>query len=155
MIDLQTVWDNEAQRGDLALKGGALAQDQSLLTAIVISLFTDRRAKDDDELPYDDGDKKGWWGDLVAPVAGDQIGSRLWLLWREKALQINLNRAREYAQEALAWLVEDGLADKVEVEAEQPRRGVLGLKISVTNPGGELLTWTFENAGETTSWAIK
>ncbi|MBI4800440.1 MAG: phage GP46 family protein [Desulfarculus sp.] len=139
MVDLQTAFDNQAQRGDLALVDGALLQDESLVTAIILSLFSNRRAKADDQLPFNDGDRQGWWGDLVPPVEGDQIGSRLWLLWREKSISLNLNRAREYAQEALQWLIDDGHARQVVVEAEETRRGVLGLKVVVTLVDGQVL----------------
>ena len=139
MIDLQTQFNNQAMQGTLVMDGGALAQDDSLDTAIILSLFSDRRAKPDDELPDNSGDRRGWWGDLVPPVEGDQIGSRWWLLRREKNTQGTLNRAREYALEALQWLVDDGLAATVEVEAEAVRREVLGVRVMVTLPSGDVL----------------
>jgi len=139
VIDLQTQFNNQAMQGTLAMDGGALAQDDSLDTAIILSLFSDRRARADDELPDNSGDRRGWWGDLVPPVEGDQIGSRWWLLRREKNTLNTLNRAREYALEALQWLVTDGLAAKVEVEAEAVRREVLGVRVMVTLPSGDVL----------------
>ena len=131
MIDLLTEYDNQNLTGDLALAEGALAQDDGLVTAIIISLFSNRRARADDQLPAGGNDRQGWWGDLLPPVAGDQIGSRLWLLRREKTTPQTLNRAREYAQEALQWLVDDGQVSQVEVETEETRRGVLGMLIKV------------------------
>lgn len=133
--DVALVWDNETWQADLALRAGDLAADDTLQTAVVISLFTDRRARPDDVLPQADADPRGWWADSLG-AEGEQIGSRLWLLSREKQTPETVARAREYAEEALAWLVSDGVAAKVEVEVSIPRDGVLGLIIWITRPGG-------------------
>lgn len=91
--------------------------DQSLVRAVIISLFTWRRANPDDPLPGID--RFGWWGDNFADASNDRIGSRLWLLSREKMTQTTVTRAQEYAEEALQWLVDDGVAARVVVEAER------------------------------------
>lgn len=92
---------------------------EPLVRAVIISLFTWRRANPDDELPGDQ--RMGWWGDSFPTVPNDRIGSRLWLLSRAKFSVRNppVERAREYAEEALAWLVEDGVVARVEVEAQR------------------------------------
>jgi len=102
-----------------------LESDGGLETAVIISLFTDRRANEDDVLPDSNNlDRRGWWGDLTSGFENDQIGSRLWLLEREKTIPNVVIRAKQYAEEALQWLVNDGVAVKIEVEAE--RQGMLG-----------------------------
>ena len=121
---------------DLALDGSRLATDDGLATAIIVSLFSDARAKDDDVLPSPGADRRGWWGDALPAIAADRLGSRLWLLAREKRLSSVVQRARTYAQEALAWLVSDGIAEKVEVEAEAQAPAVLAIGVTVTRPGG-------------------
>ncbi|MCL9788257.1 phage GP46 family protein [Neisseria subflava] len=83
-----------------------------------MSLGTDRRAENDDVLPGGDGDKRGWWGDSFRPR---RIGSRLWLLERQKITADSLLRAEEYAAEALAWLTEKKIAAAVRVRAERTR----------------------------------
>lgn len=111
----------------LSLGMAPTGNDDPLVRAVIISLFTWRRAAPDD---VTDGGRMGWWGDTTSEVTGDRIGSRLWLLAREKVLPATLNRAREYAREALAWLIEDGLASRVEVEVE--RRGADGIAMAAT-----------------------
>ena len=103
----------------------AAESSQPLVRAVIISLFTWRRAKADDDLPGDQ--RMGWWGDNFASVPGDQIGSRLWLLARAKLLPDTLARAKEYAEEALAWLGQDGVAARVEVQAERAGLQTLAL----------------------------
>ncbi len=121
--DIKIIWDTEFQEGDFVFNTADqdLEADNTLETAVIISLFSDRRAKIDDPLPDPNNlDRRGWWGDLVSfPVPGDQIGSRLWLLNREKTLEDVLARAKQYAQEALQWLVEDGVAVKIVIETER------------------------------------
>lgn len=129
-------WDNIVFAGDLVAGGAGLVDDDTLRSAVLISLFSDRRAKADDRLPDDSGDRRGWLGDALAGIAGDRIGSRLWLLNREKQTEETRRRAAEYAREALAWLIEDGLAATVEVEAEWVSMGVLGLKVGIALTSG-------------------
>ena len=104
----------------------ARAQADPLSRAVIISLFTWRRAEPDDVLPADR--RHGWWGDSYATAQGDRIGSRLWLLSRAKLTLETIARARHYGEEALAWLVADGVASRIEVAAE--RLGLDGLALS-------------------------
>ena len=129
---------------DLAIAGNDLRTVQGLSTAILISLFTDRRAEDDDELPLGTTDRRGWWGDAFAEISGDRIGSRLWLLRREKQTQQTLNRAKEYAHEALAWLVEDGVATSLQIDASNAGNAILSLAISITLPDGTPFDQVYE-----------
>lgn len=69
-------------------------------------------------------------------IAGDRIGSRLWLLKREKQLPETLRRAEDYAREALAWLVTDGLAASVTVAAEWAAMGLLAMRINIDTVTG-------------------
>jgi len=136
MSDIGLFWDAERFRADLSLRSADLALDDGLETAVLISLFTDRRAAPDDAVPEAGADLRGWWGDVAPSVAGDLIGSRLWQLSREKQTATVVARAREYAEEALAWLVIDGVAESVVVEAQIVARGVVGLGIQINRPSG-------------------
>lgn len=127
-MDIATFFDAAAYRGDFAVAYGAMAADTDLQTAVIISLFTDRRAEADDPLPDQAASRRGWWGDALAKR---RIGSRLWLLSREKQLREVVNRAREYTEESLAWLVDDGIAKRVAVQAEIVDAGVLGISILI------------------------
>lgn len=133
MSDLRLLW--AATAADLVLAAGDLETDDGLETALIVSLFTDRRAADGDALPSPSADRRGWWGDHAQPpVDGDRVGSRLWLLAREKQLPVVLDRAVAYAREALQWLIDDRVATRVEVEAEFTRPGLLGLLVVIERP---------------------
>lgn len=111
-----------------------LQGDTGLLTAIIISLFTDRRANADDPLPDERvgvlSDRRGWWGDhILEEDAQDPIGSRLWLLSREKEMEVVLVRARQYAEEAVTWLVRDRHVRAVKANAHHVGPGHLGISV--------------------------
>lgn len=130
MADIETFIFNDTlgSHCDFAMTGGALQADHDIKTAVLISLFTDRRAEADDVLPFESASRRGWWGDALNPR---RIGSRLWLLGREKQLREVVIRAREYAEEALAWLVEEDIAKRVVVTAEIVQTGWIGLVVRV------------------------
>lgn len=100
---------------------------------MLLSLFTDRRVPAE-EPPAGEVDRRGWWGDTLA-ADGDRIGSRLWLLGRESRRPDIVRRAEEYAREALVWLLDDGVAVRVDVAAEDAS-GVLLVTVDVYLPDG-------------------
>lgn len=117
-----------------------------LRRAVTISLFTWRRAGPDD--PVDDSDRKGWWGDCVPSVVGDQIGSRLWLLARRTLVAQTLQDAQAYAEEALAWLLEDQIVTGVMVTVARLGSDRLNLRVMLTEPSGETLELNFADTWE-------
>lgn len=135
-MDIALVYDPQAKAFDLSIAEGDLAADSSLETAVLLSLYTDRRALDEDELPDDGTDQRGWWADAYAQRPH---GSRLWLLSREKELGRVLQRAEEYASEALTWITGDRIAESVEVEAIHLRRGVLQLIVRIQRGNSRVL----------------
>jgi len=126
MPDITVVWDVDNSRGDWRLIGPALATGNDLPTAALISLFTDRTANPDDQIPDGTDDARGWWGDT-----GEEqpIGSRLWLLERAKQTQETLNNAVDYAKEALQWFIDDGVVARIDVFAQWVRTSFLGFQV--------------------------
>ena len=142
MSDLKLTWNEWG--ADATVEGHDLAFEDGLATAVILSLFLDARARADDALPDGGTDRRGFWADTVAPaVERDRTGSRLWLLSREKTLPEVLRRAHDYAAEALRWLVEDGVASRVDVSAAMPRLGLLSLAVNITLVNGESSTYAF------------
>jgi phage gp46-like protein len=143
MADIATFWSVADSRGDWALDGPDLAEGADIITAVIISLFTDRQAETSDIIPDGGTDPRGWWGDLGGETL---IGSRLWLLDRAKQTDATLANARVYAEEALRWLVADQVVARVTAVASWVRAGFLGLEIVLFKPDGETIPLRFESA---------
>ena len=123
-----------------------MTREDLLRRAVTISLFTWRRAGLDD--PVDDSDRKGWWGDCVPSVAGDRIGSRLWLLARRTLVAQTLRDAQAYAEEALAWLLDDQIVTAVTVTVGRQGNDRLNLRVTLSEPSGETLELNFADTWE-------
>jgi phage gp46-like protein len=126
--------------------------DTTLKTAVLISLFTDRRASVDDILPYEGADRRGWWGDNFSDIPHDQIGSRLWLFERESLTQGVVNGIKEAAEKSLQWLIDDGVASRIDVETEIRALGsvndTIALGIVIHKPDSTKEIINFENVWE-------
>ena len=85
MTDLALAWNNRLGAGDICVVGADLQAEDGLDTAILVSLFTDARVRED-ELPPGHTWRRGWWGDGVDDEP-DTTGSKLWVLRRSKATQ--------------------------------------------------------------------
>ncbi|MDH4122366.1 MAG: phage GP46 family protein [Deltaproteobacteria bacterium] len=101
---------------------------------VFISLFSDRRAEAE-EMP-NPLERRGWWADTYRKRP---LGSRLWMLDRAKWGQETLIQAQEFAEEALQWLVDEGAAQAVRVEAER-QNDLLALRVEITRPDGQTET---------------
>jgi phage gp46-like protein len=106
---------------------------------VLLSLFTDRTALPDDVIP-DDGTIRGYWADTYRQYP---LGSRLWLLWREKQTETTRRRAEEYARESLQWLVQCGAATAATASAAWIERGWLELTTEITAPSGLRRVWKY------------
>lgn len=119
------------------------AMRDPLTRAVIISLFTWRRALPDDPV---EGIRWGWWGDGLDGLTNDRIGSRLWLLGREKLTLSTINRAREYAEEALQWMLDDGVASRVTVTTERRGLDALALRALIERDNEAPIDLRFDNA---------
>ena len=121
---------------DIKIEPTGIVADDGLETAVYISLFTDQRC-DVEEIPlFETTGQRGWWGDLLSEVDGDRIGSKFWLLKREKTLPQTLQKFIDYAKFSLQWMIEDGIAEDVVVDAEFLRQGVMKMTIQIKKPDG-------------------
>ncbi|MDR6350827.1 phage GP46 family protein [Pantoea sp. SORGH_AS_0659] len=112
-----------------------------LTRAVVISLFTWRKAGKDD-VPEE---VNGWWGDTFPTVQNDRIGSRLYLLKRSKLTNQTPLKAREYIAEALQWLTADGVAARVDVTAQRLGINSMSASTVIRKQDGTTLTLSFDD----------
>lgn len=119
----------------------ALPDQERLRRAVMISLFTWRRAEPDDDTdtPF------GWWGDTWPTVQNDRIGSRLHLLKRTTLTHQTTQRAKEYIAQALNWMIDDGIALRVDIEVVRSGIDRLMATIILTLPDHNIKTMTLNN----------
>lgn len=126
-----SVWDADRGFADWAIAVdepqniGGLQARAAIATAVTLSLFTDKRIDPTHPLYFlADGDPRGYWGDGVSAgdAFEDALGSHLWLLERAPLLIKGVPAAtwaKQFATEALAPLISQGAAVRVEIETSQ------------------------------------
>lgn len=96
---------------------GDLEGVNSIDTAIDISLFTDKRA-DKSEIQASEL-RRGWIGNLFNAIIDYKIGSKLWLIYQARNLQLTANKGVDFIKDSLKWLIEDGLVEDIKVSANR------------------------------------
>lgn len=136
MSDIKLFWDNRSATADIAIVNGDIVMDDGMETAVILSLFTDRRAPADAAIPDGTEDRRGWWGDGFQDVDGDEDGSLLWLLDRSKIMPETLALLKDYSQQALAWMIKDGVAKSIDITVVRTDISSAGIGIAINKPDG-------------------
>lgn len=149
-MDLALIYNPTLQAFDLALSGADLASEDTLASAVLVSLLSDRLAE---RYEVSSGeDRRGWWADAYAG-SNHKTGSRLWLLEREKQLPGVVLRCKQYCEEALQWFIDDELAKAITVTVFAPRTGWLAALIKFEINGGAR-NYRFEFNDATQIWRL-
>jgi phage gp46-like protein len=121
--DIAVLWDGGKQSGDISYESGDLVREDGLTSAVILSLFCDSRAGDDSGITDPDA-RRGWWGDgLTETESVSGLGSNLWLLSREKVTTQTINLCEQYILDALQWMIDDGVVQRLEVDVDVERGG--------------------------------
>ncbi len=143
--DIAIEWSLRTGDADNVMVDGDIGVDRGITTSVILSLMLDRRAEDDDVPPSGDArDRRGWWADQLLGPEGDRIGSRLWLLDRSTRTNDNVLRAKQYAEEALAWMVTDRVVSGVEV-AVAAIGALLRITVGLQRPGRDPISLRFDH----------
>jgi len=126
-----------------SMLNGDIQMGGDLYTAVLLSLFTWATAQEGDLPPG--RDKQGWWADSYSSIPGDVTGSRLYLLRNAKLTIDTVNRAKQYAQEALQWMIDDGVCSDVVVIAERAGINQLSMSVSIYKNDGSKVVFDFNN----------
>lgn len=127
-MDIAITWNSAEARGDFTVSDGDLDTGDDLVTAVLISLFTDRRADPDDRIPDGTDNPRGWCGDAGQDAP---IGSKLWLYTRYKRERETLHLVRRAVEECLAWMLTDGVASQIGVGALWRTAGRLEIIVNI------------------------
>jgi phage gp46-like protein len=139
--DITILWDNTQGLGDWGLAEGDVLTGQDLETACLTSLFSDRLATPDFAPTDGTTDRRGWWADTYIDAP---LGSNLWQLDRAKSTRATLGLARNYALGCLKWLIDDGIAARVDVNTAWLKAPtMLGIAVAITRPNGSQTRFMF------------
>lgn len=130
-------WNNEVGAARLVKTAlGALATDSSLESVVLLSLFTDAEATQQEIKAAGLDRQQGWWADAdsLREPGVRRMGSKLWLLSRGKTTLETLRRAEGYIRDSLTWLIDKGIVATVSVVTTRPRPGVVGIDLTLTRP---------------------
>ena len=117
MSDIAIEYKSQIKEYDISILNGDLKECDDLDSAVIISLFTWARAaagEVDENAP-----RFGWFGDKIDADSTDSTGSKLYLLKRKKITSQTIMDAREYIEQALQWMIEDGVATEINAEVER------------------------------------
>ena len=98
--------------------------ENNLESAILISLFTDSYVESDEAKNYGKKEGGGWFGE-------SNIGSKIWLIADRKINNETFSQAVAFAEQSLQWLIDDGIADLIEVETAVSQINRINLTISL------------------------
>lgn len=143
MSDVRFEYNPEILDFDIDIRRWEIEYDDGLETAVLTSLFSNRRVEAS-ELQRGEVERGGWWGDAVANENRSLTGSRLWrIIDRGKATAEALEEVREACLEALQWLIDDMIAESVVVETSYLNRETMLIQIEIVKPSGENESFQF------------
>lgn len=96
---------------------GQLVLDFGFETTIGLSIMGERRASEGEVVTPEH--RRGWIGNLLADTPGFEQGSKSWLFKQSRLTSETVTAIRNTDQEALDWMVEDGLAKSIIVSSSQ------------------------------------
>lgn len=132
---------NEFGLFDLQIEGADFASVDGLETSIAVSLFTDGRASS--ALVQDPARRRGWIGDVFTAEINRKIGSELWILDQARLTTTTVNQARVFATDCLSWLIEDFIAQSVNVVVVRNDSRSITITVELTTRQGETRTYEY------------
>ncbi|OCH17004.1 phage GP46 family protein [Aliivibrio logei] len=112
-----------------------LTSVDGLTHAVLQSVLNHSESTQNDRARMENDERGGCWSDEF--IRG--VGSRDWTLIREKSTQQTLIRTQRFYEDALAWLVNDGYVNAVNVNATRLSPTTIGRKVTITTKDGSTL----------------
>jgi len=131
-------WDNSVGAARLQQDPvlGALKEDESLETPVLLSIFTDVEASEAEIKIAGLDRQQGWWADAdsMRDPQNRRWGSKLWLLSRGKTVLETLRRVEQYVKDSLLWMVDARMVATITVTASRPSPGIVAIDLTLTRP---------------------
>lgn len=116
-----------------ALTSSMTTQD-GLKHAVLQSLLNHSESTKNDRARMNNDERGGVWSEQYAP----SVGSRDWTLAREKNTAQTASRAKRFYEEALAWLVDAGHVQSINVQVAVISATALARSVTLTlNDGSQ------------------
>tara|TARA_R110000824_G_scaffold95990_11_gene230354 strand:+ start:12921 stop:13466 length:546 start_codon:yes stop_codon:yes gene_type:complete len=150
IVDLEHTIDAEGSF-DLVIENGDFKTSAGLESPLVVSLFSDRRAFDDEGIS-DPLRRRGWLGSTIAGGTDHNFGSGLWLYEQARMSQDTVNGVRSEAEAALEWMADEEIIDTAVAQVvPDPATRALNIVIDLTSPAGEVnrVAYAIASATET------
>ena len=96
---------------------GQLVVDDSFETTIALTIFGERRATEGEVATP--ANRRGWIGSVLSDIPGFEPGSKGWLFYQSRLTSETVTGIKNAHQEALEWMIEDGLAKSILVTSRQ------------------------------------
>jgi phage gp46-like protein len=127
--DIQISFDEFSTDGffDIQIGDNDFVIDETLVTADLISEFSDRRVGEDEAR---DGYRGGWWATEIMGIDPRAWGSRRWTLANKRLDRNTLRLWEQYTEDAYRWQIDEGLLVEVSCVAEID--GLNRMKYTVT-----------------------
>ena len=117
-----------ADGGEITIENGLVKCDKAFSTAVYLSLFGGN-AEDDGKVE----NTKGWWGNYTGDVQPEEkMVSRFQHYTTLPLTSANLKLAEKAAEDDLAWMIDDGMADTISATGiiDTPHHAVFSVVIS-------------------------
>ena len=98
---------------DISFENGDFKTTDGLDTSIVMSLFVDQRAAASEV--SEASLRRGWVGNELNDDPEFQLGSKLWLLYQDRAINKSVNDSVSFTKECFKWFLDDNLAKDIQV----------------------------------------
>lgn len=129
---------------DIVIDGDRdLATVSGFETAIMCSLFSDRRAANDEVA--DPLKRRGWIGNLVSDTPGDNYGSGIWLYEQRRGTSEVIAAVSDEARQSLDWMVSGRMVRSIDAQASyDPAKRSMMLLMQAIDPLGGVSRKSFD-----------
>ena len=127
----------DSESYDLVFDGNDLVMGDAVESAIAVSLGSEKRSSD--KFSKNLG-SHGWWAENT--FDGSVFGSEIYKVFSHKIESSTMLLLKQYAEDALKWLVDDGVVDSIDVDVVAESVGAALTVVIVRN--GEKSSYRYD-----------